>query len=313
MAATEIIDIAPRGDVTLLCGEQVGDKKIIGLRVSSHILSYGSPVFNSLLAPKFREGTTLARTSSVEIPLPEDDPSHMIVLCNILHMRHDQEPYSINSPATLAEFAVLCDKYNCAQAVKPTLEQYITASLHTAEVDTLGQYLTVADSLRYDKLACMVGERLVLQLAQPVNEVIGVGSLRLGAMSANIANLVLQAHALIATFFESEIAQQLPYNRGCSPGCPVEMQRLTSLLKQLREYEVWAAGYQRASVDSTLRIMEGMQLYESSDIKACGSGGGCMKSRRYGIDTRSSSVHAKAAEIRAWLGRMDLSVLSTAS
>ncbi|KAK5680580.1 hypothetical protein LTS10_007513 [Elasticomyces elasticus] len=91
MAATEIIDIAPRGDVTLLCGEQVGDKKIIGLRVSSHILSYGSPVFNSLLAPKFREGTTLATTSSVEIPLPEDDPSHMIVLCNILHMRHDQE------------------------------------------------------------------------------------------------------------------------------------------------------------------------------------------------------------------------------
>ncbi|KAK5680579.1 hypothetical protein LTS10_007512 [Elasticomyces elasticus] len=160
----------------------------------------------------------------------------------------------------------------------------------------------------------MVGERLVLQLAQPASEVIGVGSLRLGAMSDKIANLVLQTHSRITNFFESEIALQLPgLHKGCQPGCPVEMQRLTSLLKQLREYEVWAVGYQRASVDSTLRIMEGMWLYESSDIKACGSGGGCMKNRRYGIDTRSSSVHAKAAEIRAWLGRMDLSVPSTAS
>ncbi|KAK5734747.1 hypothetical protein LTR17_008677 [Elasticomyces elasticus] len=187
MAATNTVEIAPDGDVTLSCGEQVGDGNIVSLKVSSHILSYCSPVFRSLLSPRFKEGITLAATSSVEIPLPEDDPGHMTVLCNILHMRHDQSPSSVTNPITLAAFAALCDKYDCALSVKPTLEHYVTADLPTAQPSHLGKYLEVAVILRYNSLVQRIAQAMVLRLYEPAIQVVGSRSTTMIALCGKFA------------------------------------------------------------------------------------------------------------------------------
>ncbi|KAK5734979.1 hypothetical protein LTR17_008468 [Elasticomyces elasticus] len=311
MVATDTIEIAPDGDVTLLCGEHVGDTKILGLRVSSHILSFGSPVFRALLSGRFKEAITLATTSTVVIPLPEDDPHHMTVLCNILHMRHDQEPYSIRSPATLADFATLCDKYDCLLAVKPTLERYVMADLHTATAQVAGKYFPVAVALCYTDLVGEIGDRLVLQLDQPARNVVAFGSSHLSILCDAIDDIVRRAQREIASFIDYEIQTQLPGRypfETCPSTCTVRSRRVTSLLQQLSTHALWPAGSDGKNLESTLRIMEGICLFDPVGIETCSAGPQCAKHADddCNLTARSAGFHMEAEKIRRGMVALDI-------
>ncbi|KAK5718671.1 hypothetical protein LTR15_008404 [Elasticomyces elasticus] len=322
MAATDTMEIAPDGDVTLLCGEQVGNKEIIGLRVSSHILSYGSPVFKSLLAPKFREGTTLATTSSVEIPLPEDPPDHMTLLFNILHMRHDQDPHTVNSPTTLAAFANLCDKYDCALAVKPTLEQYITNKLEKADVVVLAHYLANAAMLRYPNFIKRIAVCLVLRATGPIDKIV---SQALGIHYYDVASLctkmdctLLQARQTIRNFLESVVESQSDLGQSwgpCTVDCEAISQRVVSCLRQLKAYRLWGESMSRESLEAMLVKMENIPLQDPAGLKSCGRNG-CSKARSdaaLGDPQLVQRFVASAKEVRKAIENMDTAAVPAAS
>ncbi|KAK0778160.1 hypothetical protein LTR91_008895 [Friedmanniomyces endolithicus] len=270
MAASEVIEIAPHGDVLLLCGEQVGEGKIVGLRVNSHIMSYGSPVFKALLGPVFKEGTTLAASSTVGVPLPEDNPEHMARLCNIFHMRGDN--VSQFDLISLEEFAQLCDKYDCTLATKPAVERYILAVLPTVEVGTMDYYLGIAVTLRCVDAVKRIAVLLIHQATRPITEIVAPKGLKLGTTCTKIDKTFHEARREISTFIESVIDAQ-HMNRGlnsrCDTKCTVGMRRVFSLLTQLKAYKLWSSTTERVSLESMLRCMENLRLHDPVDLSPC--------------------------------------------
>jgi hypothetical protein len=74
---------------------------------------------------KFREGTILGSTGSVEIRLPDDDVDAMTIFLNIIHLHMHQVPEKVDHN-TLFKLAFLVDKYDCHEAVKPFSRAWIT-------------------------------------------------------------------------------------------------------------------------------------------------------------------------------------------
>lgn len=91
----------------------------IHIEVSSVVLSMASPVFKAMFSGKFAE----AKQS--EISLKDDNPTAMLVLCRLLHHLsvdlEDLKPWdnwNVTERYTLLDFAVLADKYDCAETLK---------------------------------------------------------------------------------------------------------------------------------------------------------------------------------------------------
>ncbi|KAH8892686.1 hypothetical protein GQ53DRAFT_862305 [Thozetella sp. PMI_491] len=102
------------GDLIL----EVGTKPQSRLQVSSKVLSTASRVFRAMFNPSFKEGQALSQTNPAEIPLPEDDPAAMETLLKILHLQNTALPtVNILSADGFRDFAVVCDKYDCNDAV----------------------------------------------------------------------------------------------------------------------------------------------------------------------------------------------------
>lgn len=108
------ISIDTRGDVILEVGPPSAKRS---LRVSSKALSLGSPVFAAMLNSTFMEGAVPADGSPRSIPLPEDDPRAVTTLCNVLH--HQSDYVRVERFKDLDRLAILCDKYDCARALRP--------------------------------------------------------------------------------------------------------------------------------------------------------------------------------------------------
>lgn len=109
----ELIEIDSGGDVIFIVG---CDKLTTRLLVSSKALSLASPVFAVMFSPRFKEGSNLNSSCPSEVPLPEDDPEAMTLLCNCLHFRHDHIPRNVEF-SLLKALAILCDKYDAAKAI----------------------------------------------------------------------------------------------------------------------------------------------------------------------------------------------------
>ncbi|GIZ45839.1 hypothetical protein CKM354_000898900 [Cercospora kikuchii] len=74
--------MAPGGNIVLVVGSAAQE-----IRVSSDVLFAASPVFKTILNPPLQEGKPPRSGSEpVKIPLPEDDPNAMFVLCHLLHL-----------------------------------------------------------------------------------------------------------------------------------------------------------------------------------------------------------------------------------
>ena len=110
-----IFELYKHGDVIL---KLRNDTTAYDLLVSSHALSLVSPVFSAMFNDAFVESQNLSSASTRQIDLPDDDPELMKALCDIAYMRTADIP-SRHKEDFLVEFAVLCDKYDCTQAVRP--------------------------------------------------------------------------------------------------------------------------------------------------------------------------------------------------
>jgi hypothetical protein len=121
--------IDPRGDVTLHCTKE--GQAEVRLRVSSKVLSVASPVFTACMRPYIRGTPTRGRSYSV--PLPDDDPEAMYILCNVLHFQHQRVPRTPDIPL-LQELAILCDKYTCVRCVGLWPREWLSGWLRSTEV-----------------------------------------------------------------------------------------------------------------------------------------------------------------------------------
>ncbi|KAK2800777.1 hypothetical protein FQN51_005917 [Onygenales sp. PD_10] len=108
-----VFKIARDGDVAFEVFLGTAKTKIHVL-VSSHRLSAASAVFNAMFNSNFKEG--VGRTSAdagsgkpFVIPLPEDDATALLALCNIIHGKVDAVPKSPSIPE-IHSLAVLGDK-----------------------------------------------------------------------------------------------------------------------------------------------------------------------------------------------------------
>jgi len=160
----EIVTIDPAGDVYLVCGLET-EGPAITLRVSSQIMSLASPVFRTMLGPRFEEGTRLTRSGSVEVLLPDDDAEAMTLICNILHHRQhavitnpfspdsndesdddgdddsddsdDDSEDDDNDVDMIEPFLQLCDKYDLRPRMSSTvrLRHWLQQALNSLKSD----------------------------------------------------------------------------------------------------------------------------------------------------------------------------------
>ena len=108
------INIDLRGDVILEVGPPGARRNLL---VSSSALSLGSPVFAAMLNSTFKEATVPADGSPRTLQFPEDNPRAVTTLCNVLH--HQSQFVRVEKFKDLNKLAILCDKYDCARALKP--------------------------------------------------------------------------------------------------------------------------------------------------------------------------------------------------
>jgi hypothetical protein len=103
--------------ITLDChGDLVLELQDRALQVSSKVLRLSSPFFAAMLKSTFKEGTQHCAGSNEPsvVPLPDEDPDAFLLYCQIIHF---QDVPSRPLPVTLAQLALLCDKYDISKAV----------------------------------------------------------------------------------------------------------------------------------------------------------------------------------------------------
>ncbi|KAK4956288.1 hypothetical protein LTR10_005810 [Elasticomyces elasticus] len=259
-------------------------------------MSYGSPVFKALFSPdKFYEGTTLATNSTVEIPLPEDDPYYMSILCSILHMRHDMVPKF--TAATMKAFAKLCDKYDCGLAVKPVLDQNIMAKLPDATASTLMAYLEIVVTLHYTEAVERIATLLVYHSIEPlVSSSNDRDSLELDTVIAMIELTRLRATREIVVhidFIFDKVGSSTQMYECFENGCKSFLQRTFSMMEQLKAYKLRSETAEDCSLEDMLRSMENIRLRDPRDLKVCTDE--CENVS--GLSQYDAGFHHKAAQI----------------
>ncbi|KAK5940205.1 hypothetical protein PMZ80_007625 [Knufia obscura] len=105
---SQVVDVAPCGDLVIAIGTGT-DQKVA--KVSTALLRIASSVFDKLLSPNYKEGNTTYDASN-PLPFPEDEPTSMINLCQILHWKSDE--VDTTAADWLQKLTVACDKYKCA-------------------------------------------------------------------------------------------------------------------------------------------------------------------------------------------------------
>ena len=140
--STTIMD--KNGDVLFELGKD--DTTEPHLLVSSKVLSLASPVFAAMFTHGFREGENLSSSSPRLIPLPDDDPAALTLLCKILHFRTADIPTTLEVVA-LANIAILCDKYDCANCVRPWSMLWLPQLLPRAGDDGFRKLLFITYAL----------------------------------------------------------------------------------------------------------------------------------------------------------------------
>lgn len=98
--------------------EPTKSQREIHMLVSSKHLMLASPVFKAMLQHStFKEGDTLQTSGQVKVPLPDDDPTALKILLDIVHGRVRQVPRQVNLKV-MTDLSVLVDKYQMLEIVE---------------------------------------------------------------------------------------------------------------------------------------------------------------------------------------------------
>ena len=140
------------------------------IRVSSFMLSIGSPVFKSMLGPHFKEGHMLASSSTIELPLPEDDAEPLKTICQVTHLRNNEVPSSV-AIRMLLDIAALVDKYACAEAMRHAGQHWISQLLSETDSAFMSQLLIAAYHFKLAELFKQINVNLVMRSETKVGEI----------------------------------------------------------------------------------------------------------------------------------------------
>ncbi|KAK5704494.1 hypothetical protein LTR17_021845 [Elasticomyces elasticus] len=177
MHEQSILEAAEDGDTIFVLASETR------IRVSSTLLSYASPVFAAMLKGSFAEGR-MSKTvdSPAEIRLEDDDDEAFVLLCKLLHFRHDGDSTLRNmTPAALTErvvrLAKIADKYDCIDAFELIGEGLLSRCARCAE-DTLpfvsmANLAAAAYLLQQEWYFALFTRRLVLQYNEPFSVLSG--------------------------------------------------------------------------------------------------------------------------------------------
>ncbi|CAK1360543.1 unnamed protein product [Cercospora beticola] len=245
MTAVGVVNVAPDGNVALICGGQGKGDRQLKIIVSSAVLSLGSTVFKAMLNSKLKEGTTLAKTSSVEIPLPEDDSAALLTLCKLLHL-HDIEHEEQTADHTL-QLALLADKYDCCGALRVFYRIWVQKAYdRTKDHDTSVKLFAACFYMKLPTHFQMYGRRLLYRAE---------GAIVLSAAGECAASLEYVAEALTAQrrswiaevvrIVEKLIKQEFEMNvtsdstHECRHACTYRVDRAKAFGKWLFTSAVW--------------------------------------------------------------------------
>ncbi|KAF2651683.1 hypothetical protein K491DRAFT_606412 [Lophiostoma macrostomum CBS 122681] len=202
-ATPSMVTMYKHGDVIL---KMKNENTELNLLVSPHALSLASPDFSTMFNGRFTEGQNLSSASPREVPLPDDDPILMQLLCNICHLRNSEIMRQYDS-GFLVEFAVLCDKYDCIEAVRPWNETWASKMLpekcdSTSDLENMIFFSYVMDLPRefHEVTRCLVLERV-----EPLNAeatMHGYDFLPLGLIGIYIPDYISASSYLSSAFIE---------------------------------------------------------------------------------------------------------------
>lgn len=114
-------EIDPSGDLMLEVGDPTTSVRV---RASSKALALASPVFAAMFSPRFAEGNPVTPGELRSITLPDDDADAMITFCNAVHLRSSK--VAVAGFASVEKLSVLCDKYDCAEALSPWSTRWLS-------------------------------------------------------------------------------------------------------------------------------------------------------------------------------------------
>ncbi|KXT02433.1 hypothetical protein AC578_7818 [Pseudocercospora eumusae] len=270
MTNTDVIDIAPSGDVVLICAPSEKSDMPHRLRVSSAILSLASPVFKALLGPKFREGNTLASNGYVEVPLPDDAVEPMIVLLKVLHW----SPDSMSLVPKIDEMFIIgavTDKYDCISAISHSAHFWISsATLASVDAET-AQLITLARIFRQDALFTQLCDKLIMQAVGNIAPPVAAKVVGLEALFLYVERERNRLRAGIMKVIEDRIGHEAgPYSCNASKECPYGGSRLNELVSRLNKKELWPAeNLQKVSVEVSIQKLRAFSFEWLQNIKLC--------------------------------------------
>lgn len=118
----------------------------LSFKVHASFLREASPVFTSLLSPKFAEGQALMSNPSAlcEINLCDDDPDCMQLVLNVIHGKSKKLPQRV-SAHQIVDLALIVDKYFLHEVMELPLDRWLTPTKH----DDLYSFLSAAILLNH--------------------------------------------------------------------------------------------------------------------------------------------------------------------
>jgi len=143
MSANIILDDA--GDLTLVAGEPGSLNGTTRILVSRKVLSIASPVWKAMLTGHFREKDAL------ELPLPDDDLSALMIVLHIAHLRFNRLPDSMTL-SDLLQLAKLCDKYDTVSVLRPFLQKWVDPLEKYYDVSFREEWLFIAWTFGYQTM-----------------------------------------------------------------------------------------------------------------------------------------------------------------
>jgi len=156
MSATTII--AKNGDVILQVPKDT--ETSVHLLVSSNVLRLASHVFETMFDGRFAEGQDLSSASPKTIQLTDDNPECMTMLCRIIHLKNSAIPSKLELDA-LIDFAILCDKYDCTDSVRPWSKIWVSHLLSNTENKLCEKLFSISYLLDLPDEFRDAGERLI--------------------------------------------------------------------------------------------------------------------------------------------------------
>jgi hypothetical protein len=131
-----------RKRVTSTQSVPVAEPEKIHMTVSSKHMMLASPVFKAMLQPgRFREGIQRNAADQMEVDLPDDDQSIMVIVLNIVHGRNRLVPKQADLEMMI-KLAILVDKYQMVEAVESFSDSWINDLLTRGRLPI---YLEIGD------------------------------------------------------------------------------------------------------------------------------------------------------------------------